>query len=155
MMELILWRHADATQSYPDHLRELSARGRLQAKAMAQWLNPRLPEKTRILVSPAQRTLQTAAALDRPFHITEAASTATDVHRLLTEINWPYEGGTTMVVGHQPTLGEVVSFLLMGEASLWSFKKASVWWLTLRERHGQPMAVVRAVMSADLVEQEK
>jgi len=60
-----------------------------------------------------------------------------------------------MVVGHQPTLGEVVSFLLMGEASLWSFKKASVWWLTLRERHGQPMAVVRAVMSADLVEPEK
>ena len=58
-MDLILWRHAEAedgTDKLPDEKRRLTARGEKQARLMAQWLNRHLPKKTRILVSPAERT---------------------------------------------------------------------------------------------------
>ena len=55
-MELILWRHAEAEDGAPDIARELTAKGHKQATKMAEFLRPRLPENTRILVSPARRT---------------------------------------------------------------------------------------------------
>lgn len=54
-MELILWRHAEAEDGYPDHERALTEKGHEQAKKMAAWLKPRLPKDTQILVSPADR----------------------------------------------------------------------------------------------------
>ena len=59
-MDLILWRHADAVDSTPDLARQLTIKGRRQAKDMAGWLRARLPKQTRIIVSPAQRARQTA-----------------------------------------------------------------------------------------------
>ena len=66
-MNLILWRHAEAEdvaaslriQRSTDLQRELTKRGEKQAEKMAAWLRPRLPEDTRVLVSPAVRTQQT------------------------------------------------------------------------------------------------
>ena len=56
-MDLILWRHAHAGDPLADPLqdlqRALSPKGERQAKRMAEWLNQRLPESTRVLVSPA------------------------------------------------------------------------------------------------------
>ena len=52
-MDLILWRHADAQDGNPDLERPLTAKGRLQARKMAAWLNQRMPQEARILVSPA------------------------------------------------------------------------------------------------------
>ena len=66
-MELILWRHAEALDGVPDMARKLTAKGEKQAREMAQWLRPRLPKRTRIIVSPAQRTLQTVKALSGRF----------------------------------------------------------------------------------------
>ena len=63
-MELILWRHAEAEDGIPDSARELTDKGRKQADLVAAWLKPRLPKNTRIIVSPTQRTQQTASALD-------------------------------------------------------------------------------------------
>ena len=66
-MDLILWRHAEAEDGTADAGRKLTDKGLKQAQQMAAWLAPRLPQNTRILVSPATRTQQTAAALDREF----------------------------------------------------------------------------------------
>ena len=71
-MDLILWRHAEAEDGgigIADSQRHLTARGEKQAREMAQWLKPRLPKKLRVLVSPAERTQQTARALALPFEI--------------------------------------------------------------------------------------
>ena len=68
-MDLILWRHAEAEPGEPDHGRRLTSKGRKQAERMAAWLEHRLPETTRILVSPAERTQETALALGRRFRI--------------------------------------------------------------------------------------
>ena len=62
-MDLILWRHAEAEDGVPDGARALTKKGLKQAAAIAAWLKPRLPDATRILVSPATRAQQTAAAL--------------------------------------------------------------------------------------------
>ena len=65
-MELILWRHAEALPARlgeDDALRELSAKGVRQAKAMAAWLAPRLGKNYRLLASPTRRTRETAARL--------------------------------------------------------------------------------------------
>ena len=66
-MDLILWRHAEAEPGEPDLGRRLTSKGLKQAERMAEWLEHRLPETTRIIVSPADRTQQTALALGRKF----------------------------------------------------------------------------------------
>ena len=50
-MDLILWRHAEAEIIRPgldDSQRALTPKGERQARRMAQWLNARLPDSTRI-----------------------------------------------------------------------------------------------------------
>ena len=62
-MDLILWRHAEAhviKEGQSDLERTLTTKGERQAQRMAEWLNQRLAHSTRILVSPAVRTQQTA-----------------------------------------------------------------------------------------------
>ena len=64
--------------------------------------------------------------------------------------DWPRAKAPVVIVGHQPTLGHVASFLLAGEVQDWSVKKAGVWWLSSRERDGEEQTVLRAVISPDL-----
>jgi phosphohistidine phosphatase len=71
-MELILWRHADAEDGFPDIDRALTTKGQEDAKKMAAWLKPRLPKDTKILVSPAKRAQETASALELPFTTLDA-----------------------------------------------------------------------------------
>jgi phosphohistidine phosphatase len=69
-MDLIVWRHAEATDASlvgDDMARTLTSRGERQAARMATWLNQHLPATTRVLVSPAVRAQQTAAPLERRF----------------------------------------------------------------------------------------
>lgn len=149
-MDLILWRHADAAEGYPDHERELTEKGRAQAKHMAQWLNKRLPEDVVILVSPAVRAQQTAQALKRPFVTCDALDTDTDSRAVLKTIGPPKADGVTLIVGHQPTLGQVASLLLTGVAGDLSVKKGAVWWITVR-RERKNAGVLHAMMAPDML----
>jgi len=149
-MDLILWRHADAAEGYPDHQRELTEKGRAQAKRMAQWLNKRLPEDAVILVSPTVRAQQTAQALKRAFATCSALNTDTDSRAVLKTIGPPKADGVTLMVGHQPTLGQVASLLLTGVAGDLSVKKGAVWWITVR-RERKSAGVLRAMMAPDML----
>ena len=149
-MDLLLWRHADAAAGFPDHERALTYKGRLQAKRMAAWLNTRLPPDTLVLVSPALRAQQTASALKREFTTCAALDTSTDCASLLKALGPRKHQGTTLIVGHQPTLGHVASLLLTGAEGELSVKKAAVWWLTLG-RESKTHAVLRAVMTPDML----
>ncbi|OXH90133.1 histidine phosphatase family protein, partial [Burkholderia multivorans] len=54
MMNLILWRHAEAEDYAANDLaRQLTARGRKDAQTMARWLRGRLETNSVILASPA------------------------------------------------------------------------------------------------------
>lgn len=151
-MDLILWRHAEALDTVPDARRKLSSRGERQAMQMAQWLRPRLPKHTRILVSPATRTQQTAQALGLPFETSAGLATDASVADLIAATEWPTAGGAILVVGHQPTLGRLAALLLSGQEADWTVKKGSVWWFSNRVRDGETQTVLRACLGADLAD---
>lgn len=158
-MDLILWRHAEAEDgdgNTPDIKRRLTARGEKQARKMAAWLNERLPNDVKILVSPADRTRQTAHALGRPFEIEPHIGIGADCADLLAAAGWPEvpkisRGGTLLLVGHQPTLGRLAALLLAGNEADWSFKKGAVWWFSRRTRENEDQVVLRAVIAPDLL----
>lgn len=149
-MDLILWRHAEAVDGTPDLTRKLTAKGAKQARDVANWLRPRLPKHTRIIVSPAERTLQTAKALTEDFEIVRDIAPDSSPAAVLAAAGWPEQKGAVLVVGHQPTLGLLASLLIAGEPMPWSVKKGGVWWLSHRVRGEQPQVVLRAVVSPDL-----
>lgn len=150
-MDLILWRHADAIDGSPDMLRELTPKGMKQAAQIAKWLNARLPDETRILVSPATRAQQTACALNRPYITDKALSPETSAMSLLLAAGWPDAGGTVMLIGHQPGFGHAAMLLLSGVESDMSIKKGGVVWISNRVRQTTQQNVLRVLMSPDMV----
>ena len=150
-MDLILWRHADAEAGIADAQRELTAKGHKQARQMAVWLNARLPQDTRILVSPAVRAQQTANALERAFETCKALDTNTSPDAVLRAAGWPDAEGVVLVVGHQPTLGQLAAHLVSGQAQYWSVKKGAVWWVSNRAREEETQNILRCVLSPDLL----
>jgi len=150
-MDLILWRHADAEDGVNDLARELTAKGRKQAVAVGGWLDGRLPKEARILVSPAKRSLQTAAGLGRKFEIVDAIEPGADATDILHAAGWPDTAGTVLVVGHQPTLGAVAAMLLFGEPRPLTLKKGALVWLTNRTRRGDQQVVLKAALTPELV----
>ena len=151
-MELILWRHAEAEEAdgtISDHKRRLTARGEKQAKQVAAWLQRHLPRKRTVLVSPAERTQQTAHALELPYEIEPRVGIDASVKDVLSVTDWPDRSGAVLVIGHQPTLGRVAALLLGGEQADWSIKKGGVWWFASRDRDGEAQTVLRAVLNPD------
>ena len=148
-MDLILWRHTEAEDAVPDLARELTGRGRKQASRMADWLNPRLPPDIRILVSPATRALQTAQALGREYEEVAALAPGASADDVLAAAGWPDAAYPVLIVGHQPTLGQVAMQLLAGQAGDLAVKKGSIWWFQGRGRAGQMEVVLRAVATPD------
>jgi phosphohistidine phosphatase len=150
-MDLILWRHAEAGDGIPDGERPLTKKGHKQAAAMAGWLGEHLPKRVRILVSPAIRAQQTAAALEQPFTTVREIGVGARATAVVDAAGWPDAGDTVVVVGHQPTLGRVAALLLAGAEADWPIKKGAIWWLTRRARDGGEQVLLRAVIGPDLI----
>jgi phosphohistidine phosphatase len=150
-MELILWRHAEAEDGMPDSARELTGKGLKQARAMAEWLKPRLPESTRIIASPTRRTQQTASALGNDFETIKEIGAGASAKVILAAAGWPATKGAVVVVGHQPTLGEVAALLLTGELAGWNIKKGAVWWFSHKGKEGVEETMLRVVISPDML----
>lgn len=150
-MDLILWRHADAEDGNPDSSRKLTAKGEKQAKDMAEWLRKRLPSEARVISSPAMRATQTVSALSDQFEILDALDTDASALSILTAAGWPDAKGAVVIVGHQPTLGQVAALLISGAEDGWSIKKGSIWWITNRVRGEASQNLLRAVMTPDLI----
>ena len=153
-MDLILWRHAeafDADDAGVDLDRALTTRGERQAARMAHWLNQHLPATTRVLVSPARRCQQTAAALERKFKTVATLAPGSSVPALLSATRWPEAKEAVLVVGHQPTLGLAAAYLMAGMAQPWSVKKGAVWWLRRRDRAGDDRTVLVTVRGPENV----
>jgi phosphohistidine phosphatase len=151
-MELILWRHAEAEDGVDDFKRELTKRGKRQAQRMSEWLRPLLVGEWRILVSPAKRTLQTVKALDMPFDIREALGASSTPQVVLREADWPHGKEDVLIVGHQPTLGQVAAKLVGGAQGDVSIRKGAIWWFATRNRHGEQETILKAVLNPDLLD---
>ncbi|MEJ7807211.1 MAG: histidine phosphatase family protein [Telluria sp.] len=153
-MDLILWRHAEAYDVQPgesDMQRTLTPKGQKQARRMADWLTSQLPEGCKILVSPALRTVQTAEPLGRKFKIVPELAPDASPDDVLQAANWPHAREPVLVIGHQPTLGQVAALLLSGQVLDWEMKKANAWWIVQRDPQDPFSLYLKAVMGPDLV----
>ncbi len=145
--ELLLWRHADAEDGGPDSGRALSKKGLKQARQVALWLKPRLPDGCLILASPAKRAQQTATALELPYATDQRIGVHASAADIMAAAGWPRRKGAVLVVGHQPTLGRVAASLIAGEPADWAVRKGALWWFSSRTG----AAILRAVVSPDLL----
>lgn len=156
-MDLILWRHAQAYDGVgefsvaSDLARTLTPKGERQAQRMSRWLNQRLPERTHVLVSPAIRAQQTALALGCVFETSEALAPDASVGDLMQAAHWPDHDHTVVIVGHQPTLGNLAARLMTGQDLPWSIRKGAIWWFHCDEHDGALDVSLRAVQSPDML----
>ena len=154
MSDIILWRHADAEPGVPDLHRALTPEGERQARRVAGWLHPRLPTNATVYVSPARRAQQTASALaqlgPREFVTLDAISPSTRLTAALRVIGAADRPRTVVLVGHQPTLGELAAHLLGVQADEWHIRKGALVWLAAADDAGA-QAVLLAAMTPELV----
>lgn len=154
MMDLILWRHAEAEEAEDgtdDLTRALTPRGEKQAARMAAWLDRQLPEGLRVLASPARRTEQTADALGRKFKMRAELLPGGTPEDLLELAQWPRARGAVLIVGHQPVLGQTIARLLGLQAQECAVRKGAVWWLRQRQRLDESQTVLMAVQSPEFI----
>ena len=148
-MELILWRHAEAHEGAPDLERELTGKGNKQAEKMAAFLRARLPETTRILVSPAVRAQQTARAFSKTFITEPGVGPDASAQSLLRATGWPDAEGAVLVVGHQPVLGQIAALLLADSRNGFSVKKGAIWWLSRHTSEGDYQTNLRLAIAPE------
>ena len=153
-MELILWRHADAEDPGPrgDFARELTKRGRRQAERMAGWLRPRLEGEWTVLSSPAARAVQTVTPLGLDYEIRTGLDTSSGAADMLREAGWP-DAERVIVVGHQPTLGEVAAYLMGGGEGAIAVRKGAIFWFATRDRDGATETVLKAMMTPEMLDE--
>ncbi len=155
MSDVILWRHADAEPGVPDLHRALTRKGEKQARRVARWLHERLPANAIVFVSPARRAQQTASALaqlaPREFVTLDAIAPSAPLSAALGAIRATDRARTMVLVGHQPTLGELAAHLLGARLEDWPIKKGALLWLAEREHGDGTRAVLLAAMTPDLV----
>lgn len=153
-MDLILWRHAEAEDfdaDGDDLARSLTSRGEKQAALMALWLDRHLPDTARILCSPARRCEQTALALGRKYKLRDELAPDHGVDALLQAAQWPDARHATVLIGHQPRLGQAIAHLLQMQLPQLPLRKGSLWWLRTRERDGHAQTIVLTVQAPDLL----
>ena len=125
-MELLIVRHADAgdrdefaATGQPDSARPLSAKGAEQMRAASGRLHALVPDLDHIVTSPYVRARETAEILRREYQVVSLLETATlepdaapkALARYLRELG----GASTLCVGHEPHLGELVAWLTTGK----------------------------------------
>ena len=123
---LILFRHAKAEEGLgkADRDRELSARGRRDARAAGAWLHEHGLGPELVLCSPATRTRQTWAEAEQggacgetvEFDDTVYVGGSDAVLRTVQESAG--EAQVVLVVGHNPTMAALASGLAEGNGSL-------------------------------------
>jgi len=129
---LFVWRHAEAGPPFwdpaQDFERVLTAQGVKDALCTANWLRTHLPDEFVLLASPAPRAWQTACQLGEPEVLTSLAPERS-VHELLPDLarHWPNATRPVVVVGHLPTIGDLIQSLVdTPDSGLLVIEKSSV-----------------------------
>jgi phosphohistidine phosphatase len=132
---IVLWRHAEAEIAdyelgEDDMSRMLTTKGERQAKRMASWLKLYLPKETTLLSSPADRSLQTAEALNYKIEINKALRPSANLQDILDALaSLESSQKNLLIVGHQPWLGQLVTRLTGFDGAELDIKKGATWWL--------------------------
>lgn len=137
-MELVVVRHAKAEErsSYKnfsdDRKRALTPEGIEKMKKIASALHERIPKLDSLVTSPLVRAMQTAEILREEYEVkavqtTELLSPGFDKAELLLYLKKKSSEEFVCLVGHEPDLGELCSWLLTGNStSFIPFRKSGV-----------------------------
>ena len=131
-MQLYILRHANAdTEAATDDARELSEKGREQAKNVAQFCTRHGVRPDVIFSSPLIRAQQTAkpVAKELGMEVTTARWLACGAtpEGILGQLSALKGAASVMLVGHQPDLGELIAHLLgAGEGGNINVRKAAL-----------------------------
>lgn len=133
---IILWRHAEAeladvaSSLDEDILRNLTPKGKQQAKLGARWLQKHLPKNLTLISSPALRALQTAEALKYYINLDARFKPSAELSDILIALNNIDDlNSNLLIVGHQPWLGDLAAHLLGCAGTGFNIKKGAIWWL--------------------------
>lgn len=152
-MNLLLWRHADAKALNDDLARQLTTKGKEQARKMAQWINTYFYQDYSCWVSQAKRTQQTASYLTENMIINRKLNPGTNVQKIIDELVKLKHHTNLILVGHQPWIGQLALFLISGfyPNRYFSFKKANIWWLENKDGFVSTPFHLKAVLSPTLL----
>ena len=132
---LILWRHAEAELAdialsvEDDMARELTSKGKHQAKLMARWVQKHQPKNLMLISSPAVRAFQTAEALKYNINIHPSLKSGATLQQVLTALADTEFPQNLLIVGHQPWLGALAAHLTGCSGADINIKKGAIWWL--------------------------
>jgi phosphohistidine phosphatase len=125
MRTLILLRHAKSnwgSGAAGDFARPLAKRGRMAAKKMGEWMRRHNIVPEYVISSPAVRARETAVRLrdalrmDAAHVLYEERLYLADVDALLNVLrDCPQEAQSVMLVGHNPGLEELLTYLCGGD----------------------------------------
>lgn len=157
MANLILWRHAEAemhSKTGADTDRALTKTGRKDAAKMAKWLNQHLPPNTEAYCSPARRCIETASALQKlnpiEIKVVDFLSVDSNAEIIASRVANHDSSKTTLIIGHQPHLGLIITKLLGMNETACAVKKGAVWWLRQRQLDDVLQTYLFAVQHPDL-----
>ena len=68
---------------------------------------------------------------------------------VLEAAQWPEAKFPVLVVGHQPSLGEVAAQLLGMQTDSCPIRKGAVWWLRSRQREGVDQTIILSVTTPE------
>ena len=151
-MDLILWRHAKAEdlssltdgrgESMRDLDRSLTDKGWREAKKVSRWMEKRLDPSSIIFSSPSLRTIQTAQCLGRKIQVLDLLYQGS-AKQILSFLHWPELQSTTVIVGHQPSIGRLASLILTGEDFPLVLEPGAFFWFRWKAGYsgGQPALV--------------
>lgn len=133
-MKLLLLRHAKAEErsllGLRDNRRALTAEGRRDMRKVAKSVEALVPDLKVLATSPLVRAVQTAGILARRYRKLksvecEALAPGRGPKSVLEWLDKQPGQATIGLVGHEPDLGELTSYLLAGHGqSFIPFKKA-------------------------------
>ena len=133
-MQVLIIRHADAeNEAKTDELRPLSAKGKTDMRENAQGLKKIMPQIDRIAHSPLVRAQQTAEIIAQvysatPLEILPPLAPGHSMTAILTYLQQQSPTASVIaLVGHEPTLGQLASWLLTEQVGHWMpLKKGAV-----------------------------
>lgn len=126
-MELYILRHADAEELggaiRSDSERPLTAKGKKQARYVAEGLRALEVAFDAILASPYVRAMQTAEIVTDLLKLSDKLQSAFDLapdgdpRKLMSELK-KRRAASVLLVGHEPYLSQLISVLLSGRPNL-------------------------------------
>lgn len=135
-MNLYILRHAIAvdrgTKEYPNDDRPLTREGIDKMKKAAACFPALIGEIDAIFTSPLSRARETALIAakslraEKKITVTETLLPEADEEEICTLLNKEKHTGSVMIVGHEPHLSTVASFLLGGNDSSIELKKGAL-----------------------------